>query len=60
MIDRKALTRELQQAKAARIEAEDAWCEVEELLWEIGRGPRTWRRLAQVEPGAEAPPALAA
>ena len=49
MIDRTALKFELAQARAARLEAEDACCDVEELLWEVGRGPRTWRRLAQVE-----------
>jgi hypothetical protein len=54
MIDSKALAREVAQARAARREAEDAWCAVEELLWEVGRGPRTWRRLAQVDAQADA------
>ena len=49
MIDCKTLAREVKRAKAARSEAEDAWCAVEELLWEVGRGPRTWRRLAEVD-----------
>jgi hypothetical protein len=54
MIDSKTLARQVAQAKAARSEAEDAWCAVEELLWEIARGPRTWRRLAQVDVDVEA------
>jgi hypothetical protein len=54
MIDGKALAQEVERARRARSEAEDAWCAVEELLWEVGRGPRTWRRLAQVDLHAEA------
>jgi hypothetical protein len=54
MTDRTALEFELAQARAARREAEDACCDVEELLWEV---ERTWRRLAQVE--APEPLALA-
>ena len=46
MIDSKALAKELKQARSARIAAEDAWCEVEELLWEVQRGPHHWRRIA--------------
>ena len=46
MIDSKALAEELKQARAARAAAEDAWCEVEELLWNVQRGPRYWRRIA--------------
>jgi hypothetical protein len=49
MIDSKILAQELERARRARSEAEDAWCAVEELLWEVGRGPRAWRRLAQVD-----------
>jgi hypothetical protein len=56
MIDRKALASELKQARTARAQAEDAWCAVEELLWEVRQGPRTWRRLAQVDAADEAPP----
>ena len=41
MIDRKALAQEVERARRARSEAEDAWCAVEELIWEVGRGPRT-------------------
>lgn len=35
MIDTKAMADELNQARRARIEAEDAGCEVEELVWEL-------------------------
>jgi hypothetical protein len=52
MIDGKALADELRQARAARLEAEAASCEVEELLWEVRQGPRMWRRLALVEADA--------
>jgi hypothetical protein len=48
MIDRKTLAHEVERARRARSEAEEAWCAVEELLWEVGRGPRAWRRLAEV------------
>jgi hypothetical protein len=54
MIDSKALAQEVEWARRARSEAEDACCAVEELLWEVGRGPRTWRRLAQVDAQADA------
>lgn len=49
MIGTAALRLEVNQARAARQAAEDACWDVEELLWEVERGPRTWRRLAQVE-----------
>jgi hypothetical protein len=58
MIDSKILAQELDRARRARSEAEDAWCAVEELLWEVGRGPRSWRRLAQVDAGEPEPLAL--
>jgi hypothetical protein len=58
MIDSKLLANELKQARAARLAAEDAWCEVEELLWEVQHGPRYWRRLAQVDAGDDEPPPL--
>ena len=48
MVDSKVLASELKHARRACSEAEDAWCAVEELLWEM-RHPRTWRRLAQVD-----------
>jgi len=61
MVESKALANELQQARAARIEAEAAWCDVEELLWEVQHGLRYWRRLAQVDAGVVTdPPRLAA
>jgi hypothetical protein len=50
MVDSKALASKLREARRARSEAEDAWCAVEELLWEMHH-PRTWRRLAQVDAG---------
>jgi len=58
MIDSKILAQELERARRARSEAEEAWCAVEELLWEVGRGPRSWRRLAQVDAGEPEPLAL--
>jgi hypothetical protein len=59
-IDRQALAAEVARAQAARSQAEDACCEVEELLWEV-RHPRTWqqswRRLAQLAaPDEPVPP----
>jgi hypothetical protein len=54
MIDSKALAQEVEQARRARSEAEDARCAVEELLWEVRHDPRTWRRLAQVDLHVEA------
>ena len=56
MIDGKSLADELQQARAARIEAETASCDVEELLWEVRQGPRMWRRLALVHSDVESEP----
>ncbi len=35
MIDRKAMQSDLQQARLARIEAEAAGAEVEELIWQV-------------------------
>jgi hypothetical protein len=49
MIQTKALANELAQARAARMAAEDACCEVEETLWEAQHGPRYWRRIALSE-----------
>jgi hypothetical protein len=46
MTDTREMAAELRKARRARSEAEDAWCAVEELLWEM-RHPRAWRRLAQ-------------
>jgi hypothetical protein len=56
MVDGKAIVNELQQARAARIEAETACCDLEELLWEVRQGPRMWRRLALVDAEAKAEP----
>jgi len=49
MIDSKAVASELKHARAVRLRAEAAWCEVEELLWEVQHSPRYWRRLALVD-----------
>ena len=54
MIDEQALRNELEQARSARLAAEAASSEVEELLWEVQQGPRMWRRLALVETQPEA------
>jgi hypothetical protein len=35
MIDRKAMENDLHQARLARLEAEAANCDVEELIWEL-------------------------
>jgi hypothetical protein len=35
MIDRKAMENDLHQARKARLEAEEANCDVEELIWEL-------------------------
>jgi hypothetical protein len=44
MIDTKAMALELEQARQARIEAETAYCDIEELLWQMNHpqsaGPR--------------------
>ena len=55
MIDIQALAMELQQARAARLAAEAASSDVEELLWEVQQGPRMWRRLALVDGMPEEP-----
>ncbi len=56
-IDRQTLAAEVGRAHAARTQAEDACCALEELLWEV-RHPRTWqqtwRRLAELA-GPEEP-----
>lgn len=57
MIDSKIVAQELERIRVARSKAEEAWCAVEELLWEVGRGPRSWRRLAQVDAADESEPA---
>lgn len=35
MIDTKTMVQELEQARQARIEAETAYCDIEELLWQM-------------------------
>ncbi len=44
MIDSKAMAQQLEQARQARIEAETAYCDIEELLWQMHHqtpvGPR--------------------
>jgi hypothetical protein len=62
MIDSKAVASELKHARTARLRAEAAWCEVEELLWEVQHSPRYWQRLAlvDVEHDEDASPPLAA
>jgi hypothetical protein len=50
MIDTRALASALEQARSARLAAEDAWCDVEEVLWQVQHGPRYWRRIAETTP----------
>lgn len=54
MIDAVTVAHELEQARAIRLAAEAACSDVEELLWEMQRGPAIWQRLALTE-GAEDP-----
>ena len=55
--ERRTFAAEVRRAHVARTQAEDACCEIEELLWEI-RHPRAWRRLAQLDiPRDPVPPA---
>ncbi len=46
----------LDEARAARMAAQDAGDELEELLWEVQRHPRGWRRLAALAPADETEP----
>jgi hypothetical protein len=46
MIDSKSVAEELQQARLARIEAEDAGNELEELVWEMQHAPVSQPRIA--------------
>jgi len=46
MIDSKALAEKLQQARQARIEAEDAGNEIEELIWRMHHQPPSSPRIA--------------
>lgn len=46
MIDTQGMARELQQARQARIEAEDAGNELEELIWRMQHQPPSGPRVA--------------
>ena len=46
MIDIQAMAKELQQARQARIEAEDAGNELEELIWRMQHQPPSGPRVA--------------
>jgi hypothetical protein len=46
MIDTKAMAQQLEQARQARIEAETAYCDIEELLWEMHHHQPTGPRVA--------------
>ena len=46
MIDSKTLAEELQQARLARIEAEDAGNEIEELIWRMHHQPPSAPRIS--------------
>ena len=46
MIDTQAMARELHQARQARIEAEDAGNELEELIWRMQHQPPSGPRVA--------------
>jgi len=49
MIDAMTVAHELEQARSIRLAAEAAYCDVEELLDEMQRGPTIWQRLALTE-----------
>jgi hypothetical protein len=46
MIDSKAMAQQLQQARQARIEAETAYCDIEELLWDMHHHTQAGPRIA--------------
>ncbi len=46
MIDSKAMAKQLAQARSARIEAEDAGYELEELIWQFQHLPQRRQRVA--------------
>jgi hypothetical protein len=58
MIDATTVTNELQQARMARIAAEAACCDIEEMLWDMQRSRRLWHRLPQTDAAVEAGAAL--
>ena len=53
MIDAKALANELQQARLARIAAEAANTDLEELIWQVQHAPPERRCFAYFFDGAE-------
>ena len=59
MIDRKALENELNYARLARIEAQSAGCEVEELISAVQHFRPGRQRLVFIVAGVEAEPAPA-
>jgi hypothetical protein len=46
MIDRRAMAQELRQARLARVEAETACCDLEELIWQFQHPPLSAPRIA--------------
>jgi hypothetical protein len=60
MIDAKALAIELHQARLARIEAEAASSDLEELIWQVRHAPPNLQRIAYVFDGFDQDPAIAA
>jgi hypothetical protein len=55
MIDTKAMSDELRQAQQARIEAEEAGNELEELLWRMQHQPSSGPRIAYTVEGVGRP-----
>ena len=53
MIDAKALANELHQARLARIEAEAANTDLEELIWQVQHAPADRRCFAYFFAGAD-------
>jgi hypothetical protein len=51
MIDAKAIAIQLNEARTARIEAEDACCDLEELIWQVQHVPLNSPRVAYVFDG---------
>ncbi len=60
MIDAKALAIELHQARLARIEAEAASSDLEELIWQVRHAPSNGQRFAYFFEGFDQDPAMAA
>jgi hypothetical protein len=53
MIDASMVVQELRQARAVRMAAEEACCDIEEMLWDIERSRHLWRRLVRTNAAAE-------